>query len=257
MGKDRSARWRSAEGLKQLRAWRREGLTREAVAIRMGVGRRTLVRWQQRYPEIMAAMETFGDSEQEEGAAGCPAAEAALAAPADSGCGQAGSRDPENGSAAAEGAGEEAPAEDAPTAEPHEQRKTTIAIETLPAAADARTLARGAGLLPLAASADPLQLESLVESALLRRALGYRYATVTSELRKDPVTGEMVMTVTKRIDKEVPPDTSAQLFWLKSRNPEKWRDKPGDEPAGEGEVLVTFDVDEEEGEDDNDWDGEE
>jgi hypothetical protein len=222
----------------------------------MGVGRRTLVRWRQRYPEILKAMEPFGDSEQEEGAAGCPAAEAALTAPADSGCGQAGSRDPENGSAAAEGAGEEAPAKDAHTAGSPEQRKTTVTIEMLPAAADAQTLARGAGLLPLAADEDPARLESLVESALLRRALGYRYATVTSELRKDPVTGEMAMTVTKRIDKEVPPDTSAQLFWLKSRNPERWRDKPGDEPEGDGEVLVTFDVDEEDGTDDEGWEEE-
>jgi hypothetical protein len=221
----------------------------------MGVGRRTLVRWRQRYPEILKAMEPFGDSEQEEGAAGCPAAEAALTAPADSGCGQADSREPENASIMADGAEKEA--KDAHTAGSPEQRKTTVTIEMLPAAADAQTLARGAGLLPLAADADPARLESLVESALLRRALGYRYATVTSELRKDPVTGEMAMTVTKRIDKEVPPDTSAQLFWLKSRNPERWRDKPGDEPAGEGEVLVTFDVDEEESGDDNDWDGEE
>lgn len=255
MGKDRSARWRSAEGLKQLRAWRGEGLPLREIAERMGIGIATLKRWQRRYPEIREAMHRGSAQGQE--TADSPVAKAALTVGTDSGNEQADSPAPEDATAMAAGAGEEAPAEDAPTAERHEQRKTTIAIETLPAAADARTLARGAGLLPLAASADPLQLESLVESALLRRALGYRYATVTSELRKDPVTGEMVMTVTKRIDKEVPPDTSAQLFWLKSRNPEKWRDKPGDEPAGEGEVLVTFDVDEEDGEDDNDWDGEE
>lgn len=136
--------------------------------------------------------------------------------------------------------------------------KPLISLELLPISADVHTLARDAGLLPLAPSADDKQLQSLVESALLRRALGYRYATVTQELRKDPVTGDMVMTVTKRIDKEVPPDTTAQLYWLKSRDPDRWRDKHPDEPAGDGEVIVTFDVDEEEPpEDDEDWDGDE
>jgi|GEM_PF-1542409 len=136
--------------------------------------------------------------------------------------------------------------------------KPLISLELLPVNADVHTLARDAGLLPLAPSADDKQLQSLVESALLRRALGYRYATVTQELRKDPVTGDMVMTVTKRIDKEVPPDTTAQLYWLKSRDPDRWRDKHPDEPAGDGEVIVTFDVDEEEPqEDDEDWDGDE
>lgn len=136
--------------------------------------------------------------------------------------------------------------------------KPLISLELLPISADVHTLARDAGLLPLDPSADDKQLQSLVESALLRKALGYRYTTVTQELRKDPVTGDMVMTVTKRIDKEVPPDTTAQLYWLKSRDPDRWRDKHPDEPAGDGEVIVTFDVDEEEPQEDSeDWDGDE
>lgn len=114
------------------------------------------------------------------------------------------------------------------------------------ACADLKTLARGAGLLPLDDTVKEEQVEALMKSALLRRALGYCYSTVTSELRKDPVTGENVMTVTKRIDKEVPPDTSAQLFWLKSRFPDHWRDKHTDEAPDTEEVHVTFDVDEEE-----------
>lgn len=139
-------------------------------------------------------------------------------------------------------------------ARPVPQGKPRISIEIAPPQ-DLYPFARAAGLTPLSPEADPKLLERLVESALLRRALGCRYATVTSELRKDPVTGEMVMTVTKRVDKDVPPDTSAQLFWLKTHDPERWRDKAGDEPAGDGEVLVTFDVDEEE--DEPDWEDEE
>ncbi len=143
------------------------------------------------------------------------------------------------------------------TADPPEE-KPLIHIEVMPLPeADVQTLARESGLLPLSATADEKQLEKLMESALLRRALGCRYATVTSELRKDPVTGENVMTVTKRIDKEVPPDTTAQLFWLKSRFPDLWQDRHADDAPDAGEVLVTFDVDEEENPEEDDWDGEE
>ena len=30
---------------------------------------------------------------------------------------------------------------------------------------------------------------------------------------------------TKRVRKQVVPDTTAQIFWLKNRKPEEWRDK--------------------------------
>lgn len=33
------------------------------------------------------------------------------------------------------------------------------------------------------------------------------------------------MVITKEITKEVVPDTTAQIFWLKNRKPEQWRDK--------------------------------
>lgn len=37
-------------------------------------------------------------------------------------------------------------------------------------------------------------------------------------------TGKMV--ITKEVTKQVVPDTTAQIFWLKNRKPEAWRDKP-------------------------------
>lgn len=54
-----------------------------------------------------------------------------------------------------------------------------------------------------------------VENALFRRAMGYKYDEVTYER------GEEV----KRVTKEVAPDTTAQIFWLKNRKPAEWRDK--------------------------------
>ena len=72
-----------------------------------------------------------------------------------------------------------------------------------------------------------------VENALLKRALGYRYEEVTREKTLDPETGFSCLTVTKKVTKEVVPDTTAQIFWLKNRRPDKWRDKPLD-GAGDG-----------------------
>lgn len=65
-----------------------------------------------------------------------------------------------------------------------------------------------------------------VENALLKRALGYKYDEVTREKVKDPITGFSCLTITKKVTKEVVPDTTAQIFWLKNRRPDKWRDKP-------------------------------
>lgn len=55
----------------------------------------------------------------------------------------------------------------------------------------------------------------MVENALFKRAMGYRYEEVTYEEG----------TETKRVTKEVVPDVTAQIFWLKNRRPLAWRDK--------------------------------
>lgn len=68
-----------------------------------------------------------------------------------------------------------------------------------------------------------------VENALLKRALGY---TVKEEkLTKD---GELV-----EVEKEVPGDVTAQIFWLKNRKPDVWRDKPEDNgEKAEGITII-------------------
>ena len=64
-----------------------------------------------------------------------------------------------------------------------------------------------------------------VENALLKRALGYEYKETTREPVLNPNTGKIELTVTKTVTKQVVPDTTAQIFWLKNRKPEVWRDK--------------------------------
>lgn len=59
-----------------------------------------------------------------------------------------------------------------------------------------------------------------VENALLKRALGYDYQEERVERSaKDGV--KVVQTL-----KSVPPDVTAQIFWLKNRRPDRWREKP-------------------------------
>lgn len=58
-------------------------------------------------------------------------------------------------------------------------------------------------------------IDVMVENSLLKRALGYTYDEVTLEGGVE----------TKRVVKEVQPDTTAQIFWLKNRRPQAWRDK--------------------------------
>lgn len=80
-----------------------------------------------------------------------------------------------------------------------------------------------------------------VENALLKRALGYKFTETTKErvIDYDPETGIPCgshMAVTKTVEKEVQPDTTAQIFWLKNRMPEKWRDKR--DVSVEGEIKT-------------------
>lgn len=58
-----------------------------------------------------------------------------------------------------------------------------------------------------------------VENALLKKALGY---TITLNKQKVTKDGDVV-DITEEV--HVPPDTTAQIFWLKNRQVKKWRDK--------------------------------
>lgn len=67
--------------------------------------------------------------------------------------------------------------------------------------------------------------DMLVENALFQSAMGYDYEEITEELKWDNKTRSYVMKVTKRQTKHQPPSNTAQIFWLKNRRAENWRDK--------------------------------
>jgi DNA-binding XRE family transcriptional regulator len=69
-------------------------------------------------------------------------------------------------------------------------------------------------------------VDRLVENALLKSALGFRYEEDTVTNKGDVVT----------VEKYEKPNTTAQIFWLKNRKPGQWRDKQHIEHNGGIEV---------------------
>ncbi|MEH7265061.1 transposase [Priestia megaterium] len=80
-----------------------------------------------------------------------------------------------------------------------------------------------------------------VENALLKRALGYVYEEVTEKSQWNEKAKRYELVVTKRVKKRQAPDTTAQIFWLKNRRPDKWRDKQDVEHTGDIDLKIVID----------------
>lgn len=87
----------------------------------------------------------------------------------------------------------------------------------------------------------PVDIE--VENALLKRAKGYS-VTVKKPVKvktkrqlkdKGTIEEEHIEFVEEEV--YIPPDTTAQIFWLKNRRPDKWRDKPVSAVSGDDDPL--------------------
>ena len=77
-----------------------------------------------------------------------------------------------------------------------------------------------------------------VENALLKRALGYDYEEITTEIFDMP-DGTQRKHI-RKVTKMVVPDTTAQIFWLKNRRPDKWRDKVEATAEGNNDLLQSL-----------------
>lgn len=130
MAKGKYQKWLEEENLIILQGWKRNGLTDEQIAEKMGIGTTTLYRWMNDYREIWEALKTGKD-----------------------------------------------------------------------------------------------EADIQVENALFQSAMGYDYEEITEELKYDNKTRSYKMMVTKRQRKHQPPSNTAQIFWLKNRRAEQWRDK--------------------------------
>ena len=76
-------------------------------------------------------------------------------------------------------------------------------------------------------------VDTEVENALLKRALGYEYDEITEDVERYPVgkpdeDGNRTFIEKRKVRTHhvvVPPDVTAQIFWLKNRKPKQWRDR--------------------------------
>ena len=82
----------------------------------------------------------------------------------------------------------------------------------------------------------PVDIE--VESALLKRALGYDYEEVITEV-EELGEGRQKKHI-RKIKKHMPGETAAQIFWLKNRRPGRWRDKIESAPEVANELLQSL-----------------
>ena len=74
-----------------------------------------------------------------------------------------------------------------------------------------------------------------VENALLKRALGYSYIETTKEVKYNKEKDKYEMITTKEVTKNVVPDTTAQIYWLKNRRAGKWKDQR-DEDSDDNQI---------------------
>lgn len=77
-----------------------------------------------------------------------------------------------------------------------------------------------------------------VENALLKRALGYKYEEKTYESKWDDSQKKFREVLTKKVVKEVSPDTTAQIYWLNNRKPKQWRNKQDVDLSNNGTTLA-------------------
>lgn len=66
-------------------------------------------------------------------------------------------------------------------------------------------------------------VDTQVENALLKRALGYDYEETVTEVEEYP--GGRTKKHVRKVIKHVPADVTAQIYWLKCRKPKQWREK--------------------------------
>ena len=64
-------------------------------------------------------------------------------------------------------------------------------------------------------------VDRIVENALLKSAMGYKFDEVVKERIYNPETGESEIVEVKRTTKDVAPNSTSLIFWLKNRQPAK------------------------------------
>lgn len=75
-----------------------------------------------------------------------------------------------------------------------------------------------------------------VADKLHQRATGYKWTEQHAfKIRTAPDVEEVEIV---DVEREVPPDPTSMIFWLKNRSPERWRDKPANETGADDLVAA-------------------
>lgn len=78
--------------------------------------------------------------------------------------------------------------------------------------------------------------DAQVEEALFKRALGYSHPAVKIFCDKDGCVTEAPYT------ERFPPDATSMIFWLKNRQPARWREKQEVEHSGELKLTPALEI---------------
>lgn len=81
--------------------------------------------------------------------------------------------------------------------------------------------------------------DELVEASLFAKCAGYSH----KEVKVFQYEGEII---THEIEKHYPPDTQAMMFWLRNRQPDRWREKQDAPQTPEAQKLIVVFEDENE-----------
>lgn len=64
-----------------------------------------------------------------------------------------------------------------------------------------------------------------IENALYKKAMGFVATDIVYERQYNEQKGKYELMPVKKTERDVPPDTTAQIFWLKNRKPDVWSDR--------------------------------
>lgn len=71
-------------------------------------------------------------------------------------------------------------------------------------------------------------IDSMVEDSLLKRAIGYEVSEIVDEeivSKEEDEEGKTAVLIKRKVyKKKILPDVTAQIFWLKNRQRDRWRD---------------------------------
>lgn len=249
MAKGKSEYWLTPEGLLKIEGWARDGLTDEQIATNIGVSRSTLNEWKKKYPDISDALKRGKDiiDIQVENALlkralGYRYTEVTK------------ERIVDTGQKKRHGGESELTEKEWDFAIKYFNGRCCYCGEYMsnPTKDHIKPLNGGGTLsreniIPCCQRCNSSKKDNEMSSWYQKQVFYskeriqkiYDYVDFVLNLGNslDEEIGQMV--VTKEVTKEVVPDTTAQIFWLKNRRPDKWRDKQDVQISGALETEKT------------------